>query len=86
MIIELGKYNEIGELLIENRTTGSQGHVCYWDGGQKVSVTRVAVHMGLKEMGMRTGNIGAYNWPLGWEREQVYVGPLWSNQRSISMQ
>jgi len=52
MIIELGKYNEIGELLIENRTTGSQGHVCYWDGGQKVSVTRVAVHMGVKEMGM----------------------------------
>ena len=26
MIIELERYNEIGELLIENRTTGLQGH------------------------------------------------------------
>ena len=52
MIIELGKYNEIRELLIENRTTGSQGHVYYWDGGQRVSVTMVAVHMGVEEMGM----------------------------------
>jgi len=31
MIIELGKYSKIEELLIENRTTGSQGHVCYQD-------------------------------------------------------
>ena len=52
MIIELGKYNEIRELLIENRTTGSQGHVSYRDGDQRVSVTRVAVCMGVKEMGM----------------------------------
>src|SRR5882724_9640047 len=27
MIIKLRKYNEIGELLIENRTAGFQGHV-----------------------------------------------------------
>jgi len=52
MIIELGKYNEIGELLIENRTAGSQGHVSYQDNDQRVSVTRVAVCMGVKEMGM----------------------------------
>jgi len=52
MIIELGRYNEIGQLLIENRTTGSQAHVCYWDGDQRVSVTRAAVHMEVKGMGM----------------------------------
>ena len=46
MMIELGKYNEIGELLIDNRTTGSQGHVGYQDGDQRVSVTGAAVHMG----------------------------------------
>ena len=46
MIIKLRKYSEIGELLIENRTTGSQGHVSYQDRGQEASVTRVAVHMG----------------------------------------
>ena len=63
MIIELVKYNEIGELLIENRATGSQGHVCYQDGGQRVSVTKVAVCMGVEETGMKTGYRGAYNWP-----------------------
>jgi len=52
MIIELRKYNEIRELLIDNRTTGSQGHIHYQDRGQRVSVTRAAVHMGVKEMGM----------------------------------
>jgi len=52
MIIELERYNEIGELLIGNRTTGFQGHVCYWDGGHRVSVTKVAVHMGMEETGM----------------------------------
>ena len=63
MIIKLRKYNEIGELLIENRTTGSQGQVSYQDGDQRVSVTRAAVCMGVKEMGMQTGHRGAYNWP-----------------------
>ena len=58
---------KIGELLIENRTTGSQGHVGYQDGDQRVSVTRVAVHMGVKEMGMQTGHRGAYNLPLSQE-------------------
>jgi len=52
MIIKLGKYNKIGELLIENRTIGSQGQVCYQDGGWRVSVTRTAVHMVVEEMGM----------------------------------
>ena len=48
MIIELRKYIEVVELLIENRITGSQAQVSYWDRGQRVSVTRVAVHMGVK--------------------------------------
>ena len=52
MIIELRKYNEIKELLIETETTGSQGHICYQDRGQRVSVTMVAVHMGRKETGV----------------------------------
>jgi len=52
MIIELERYNEIGELLIENRTTGSQGNVHYQDGDWRVSLTRAAVCMEVKEMGM----------------------------------
>jgi len=52
MIIELRKYNKIGELLIENRTAGSQVQVGYWDVAQEASVTRVAVCMGVKGMGM----------------------------------
>ena len=36
MMIKLSKYNEVGELLIEIGTTGSQGHTCYWDGGWRV--------------------------------------------------
>jgi len=46
MIIELRKYNEIGRLLIENRTTGLQAHVSYWDGVREASVTRAAICMG----------------------------------------
>jgi len=64
MIIELERYNGIGELLIEIRTTGSQGHICYRDGGRRVSVAMAAVCMGVKEMGMQTWHRGAYNWPL----------------------
>jgi len=67
MIIKLERYNEIRELLIENRTTGLQGHVSYQDRDQSVPVTRVGVHMGLKETGMQTGFMGAYNWPLSWK-------------------
>ena len=52
MIIELGNYNGIGELVIENRITGSQEHVCYQDGDWRVSVTRVAVCQGVKKAGM----------------------------------
>ena len=44
MIIELGKYNET-DGLIEMDATGFQGHVCYQDGDQNVSVTTVAVYM-----------------------------------------
>jgi len=46
MIIELGKHNEIGELLIGNRTTESQAQVSYQDEVQEVSVTRAVVCMG----------------------------------------
>jgi len=62
MIIELRKYNSAEGLLIETRTTGSQGHICYQDGDWRASVTRVAVHMGLEGTGMRTGHKGAYKW------------------------
>jgi len=54
MIIELERYNETGVLLIENRATRLQGHVCYQDGDQRVSVTMAAVCMGMKEMGAQT--------------------------------
>jgi len=33
MIIELRKYNKVGELLIVNNTAGSLGHVIYWGMG-----------------------------------------------------
>ena len=52
MIIELREYNEIGELLIENRTVGSQAQVSYWDVFREAPVTRAAVRMGMKETGM----------------------------------
>jgi len=47
MIIKLKKYKEIGELLIENRTTGVQAQVSYQDGVWESSVIRAAVHMGV---------------------------------------
>ena len=52
MIIELRKYNETGELLVEKRTTGSQAQVSYQDRVQEAPITMVAVCMGLEEMGM----------------------------------
>ena len=52
MIIKLRKYNEIRELLIENRTTELQAQVIYRDEVQEASVTRVAVRMGVRETGM----------------------------------
>ena len=66
MIIELERYNGIRELLIENRTTGSQGHVCYWDRGWRVPVTMEAVCMGGR-VGDANKHRGAYNWPLSQE-------------------
>src|SRR5882724_11374602 len=84
IIIELRKYNEIGELLIENGTAGSQAQVSYWDVVWEASVTRVAVCMGVEEMGMQTGHRGTYTQPLSWDQEQVCVWALQSNQKSIS--
>ena len=52
MIIELERYNEIKERLIEKGTTGSQGQVCYQARGLRVSVTSEAICMGVEEMGI----------------------------------
>ena len=52
MIIKLRRYNEIGKLLIENGTTGSQAQVGYWDMVWEASVTRAADCMGVEETGM----------------------------------
>ena len=67
MIIELKKYIKVRELLIEKGTTGSQAQVIYWDRDQRVSVTRVAVHMEEQGTRRRTGYRGAYNRPLSRE-------------------
>src|SRR5882724_5360655 len=55
MIIELRKYNKIGELLIENRTAGLQAQVSYWDVVWEASVTRAAVCMGWRRQGCEQG-------------------------------
>ena len=44
MIVELRKYNEVGELLIGNNTIGSLGHVNYWDMGLEGIVTICSQH------------------------------------------
>ena len=67
MIIKLRKYNKIGELLIGKRTARSQVQVSYQDVVWEASVTRAAVHMGVKGTEMRTGHRGAYNWPPSWD-------------------
>jgi len=72
-MIIAGKYNSAEELLIETRTTGLEGHICYRDRDRRVSVTRAAVHMEGKGMGRRTGYRGAYNWSLSRELEQVHI-------------
>src|SRR5882724_3884224 len=86
MIIKLGKYNSAEELLIETRTAGSPGHVCYRNRDRRVSVTRAAVRMEEKGTGMQTGYRGAYNQSPSREWEQVCIGTLRTNQRSISTQ
>jgi len=55
MIIELRKYIEVGELLIEKGSTVSQAQVIYRVEDRRVSVTRVAVRIGGKGPGRRTG-------------------------------
>ena len=84
MIIELRKYTEVRELLIEDGTTGSQAQVSYWDEVRGASVTRAAVQMGVEETGMQTGIRGAYNQPPSQDRAQVHVWALQSNLKSIS--
>ena len=63
MIIKLRKYNKIRELLIGNITTGSQAQVSYWDRVWEAPITMAAVHIGVKETGMKTRHRGIYNWP-----------------------
>ena len=86
MIIELERYNKIRELLIENGTTGLWGHICYWDGDWRVSVTGAAVHMEEEGTGMRIGHRNTYNQVSSGECGQAPVGPLQISQRSISVQ
>jgi len=67
MIIELQRYNEVGELLIEKANTGSQGCICYQNGGQKVRRTTVAVHVE-RNGGYRCGsNTEVHAGGLSWE-------------------
>jgi len=70
MIIQLGNYNKVGELLIEDRTTGSQGHIHYCDRDRRVAVARVAVHMEEKGMGVQTGHRDTYNQSLSWNEHR----------------
>ena len=51
MIIELRTYIEVGKLLIEKESAGSQAQVIYRSGDQRVSVTRAAVRMEGKRPG-----------------------------------
>ena len=84
MIIELRKYIEVRELLIENGTTGLWAQVSYWDRDQRASVTRAAVHMEVEKMGMQTRHRDAYKLPPSRDREQVHVWALRSSHKSIS--
>ena len=84
-IIKLRKYNKIRELLIENRTTGSQAQVIYWDEVWEASVTRAAVHMGVRETGMRTGYRGACNWPPSWDPDQGCMQALRNNKEALAI-
>ena len=84
MIIKLGKYNQIGELLIRKRTTGLQAQVNYQDGVQEALVTMAAVHMGVKETGMQTRYRGTYNQPPSWDQDQGRMQALQSNQEVLA--
>jgi len=68
MIIKLERYNEIGELLIEKGTTGSQEHVCYQDRGQRVSVLGQLSAWGWKRWGCQQGT-GAHTIGLQFRNE-----------------
>src|SRR5882724_7529153 len=61
IIIELRKYIEVGELLIEKGSTVSQVQVIYRGEDRRVSVTRAAVCIEGKGPGRQTGYRGGYN-------------------------
>ena len=84
MIIELRKYNGVGELLIEKGTTGFQAQVIYWDVDWEASVTRAAVCMGVKDMGMQTGYRGVSNWPPSRDREQYVCGHCGAIRKALA--
>jgi len=79
MIIKLRKYNKIRELLIENGTTGSQAQVSYWNGVQEATVTKQLSAWGEGDWDA-TGYRGTYNQHPSWDREQVCMQALQSNQ------
>ena len=79
MIIKLRRYNQIVELLIGNRTTGSQAQVSYQEGVQEAPVTMAAVRMGVEETGMQTRHRGTYNMPPSWDQDQGCMWALQSN-------
>src|SRR5882724_9771543 len=72
MIIELRKYIEVRELLIEKGSTGSQAQVIYRGEDRRVSVTRAAVHMEGKERGGELGT-GAHTIGLQVGNENRYA-------------
>jgi len=58
MIIELESYKQNQRTTYRDWNHRLHGHICYWDRGQRVSVTMVAVHMGVKEAWLQTGHRG----------------------------
>ena len=66
MIIYLERYNEIRELLIENRTTGLQGHMLSGCRPEGICNYGSCPHRGRGD-GDANKEQGTYNWPLSRE-------------------
>jgi len=78
MIIEL-EIQLSKELLIETRTTGLQGYVCYWNGDRRVSVTGELSAWRRKGRDVNRDR-GAYNCLRGGNENSTHTI---TNQRSI---
>jgi len=85
MIIELRRYNEIWELLIEIRTTGSQGHMCYLDGGWRISVTYGSCLHGGERYGDVNRAQGCIQWLQVWMRAGMHMTTV-EQSKKVSMQ